>query len=73
MEETLTPRERRAQQTREAILDATLTAWSHVHGVAMLRVTTFRHLPIDWQAIDRGGLAVLLWFSRDCGVGLVKW
>jgi len=41
------------------VFEMALTAWSHVHGAAMLRVTTFRHLPIDWQAIDQGGLDVL--------------
>ena len=36
-----------------------LTAWSHVHGSAMLRVTNFRHIPTDFSAIDRAGLDVL--------------
>jgi len=36
-----------------------LTAWSHVHGISMLRVTNFRNLLIDFTEIDRASLAVL--------------
>lgn len=44
-----------------------LTAWSHVHGVAMLRVTNFRNIPIDWRAIDRAGLEVLFYGFQAIG------
>lgn len=36
-----------------------LTSWSHVHGIAMLRVTTLRDVPIDFTEIDRASLTVL--------------
>ncbi len=36
-----------------------LTAWSHVHGIAMLRVTSFRDIPTDLSPIDRASLDVL--------------
>lgn len=41
------------------IFEMALTAWSHVHGIAMLRVTAFRELPVDFTAIDRSALNVL--------------
>ncbi len=41
------------------VFEMALTAWSHVHGIAMLRVTSFRHLPIDFTAIDEASLDVL--------------
>ena len=36
-----------------------LTSWAHVHGVAMLRVTNFRHVDVDFTPIDRAGLEAL--------------
>ncbi len=36
-----------------------LTSWAHVHGVAMLRVTNFRHIDVDFAPIDRAGLEAL--------------
>ncbi|MEZ4678674.1 MAG: TetR/AcrR family transcriptional regulator [Caldilineaceae bacterium] len=41
------------------IFEMALTSWSHVHGIAMLRVTTFRDLPIDFTHLDRAALDVL--------------
>lgn len=41
------------------VFEMALTSWSHVHGIAMLRVTTFRELPIDFTDLDRAALDVL--------------
>ncbi len=38
-----------------------LTSWAHVHGVAMLRVTNFRHVNVDFTEIDRAGLKALVY------------
>jgi AcrR family transcriptional regulator len=41
------------------IFEMAITAWSHVHGVAMLRVTNFRYIPADFTVIEQAGLEVL--------------
>ncbi len=41
------------------IFEMSLTLWGHVHGVAMLRVTNFRHMFADFTAIDQTGLELL--------------
>lgn len=41
------------------VFEMALTAWSHVHGIAMLRVTNFRHVPVDFRPIELAGLDVL--------------
>lgn len=41
------------------IFEMALTAWSHVHGIAMLRVTSFREISTDLSPIDRASLDVL--------------
>lgn len=45
--------------TEEAIFGFALTAWSHIHGVAMLRVTYFRNIPADLTQLDNMGLDML--------------
>lgn len=47
------------------VFEMALTAWSHVHGVAMLRVTNFRHIPADFRAIELAGLDVLFAGMRN--------
>ncbi len=41
------------------VFEMALTAWSHVHGIAMLRVTNFRDVPVDFRPIEQAGLDVL--------------
>ena len=49
------------------IFEMALTAWGHVHGAAMLRVTNFRHIPADFRSIERAGLDVLFAGMRAGG------
>ena len=48
-----------AEQPGYGTFEMALTAWAHVHGVAMLRVTNFRHIDVDFAPIDRAGLEAL--------------
>jgi len=36
-----------------------LTTWAHVHGVAMLRITSFRNMAYDFETVDRCGMQAL--------------
>lgn len=56
-----------AARSNDDVFTMALTAWSYVHGVAMLRVTNFRNIPIDWRAIDRAGLDVLFYGFQAIG------
>lgn len=53
------------------IFEMALTAWSHVHGMAMLRVTTLRNIPTDFRTIEQAGLDVLFAGLRS-GEGTAK-
>ena len=38
-------------------MEMAYTAWATVHGIAMLRVTSLRGYPMDFEAADREALS----------------
>jgi len=41
------------------VFEMALISWGHVHGIAMLRITSGRQFPLDFTAFDREALNVL--------------